>query len=51
MACKNENKKRNNNIQEDLKMIKDLTKFERDLKNTVTWILEEMPESKKRVLN
>lgn len=31
-------------------MIKDLTKFQRDLKNTVTWILEEMPESKKRVL-
>lgn len=31
-------------------MIKDLRKFERDLKNTVTWILEEMPHSKKRVL-
>lgn len=27
-------------------MIKDLTKFERDLKNIVTWILEEMPENK-----
>ena len=31
-------------------MIKDLTKFNRDLKNIVTWILEEMPHSKKRVL-
>ena len=31
-------------------MIKDLKKFERDLKNTVTWILDEMPENKKRVL-
>lgn len=29
-------------------MIKDLTKFNRDLKNIVTWILEEMPHSKKR---
>lgn len=31
-------------------MIKDLTKFNRDLKNIVIWILEEMPHSKKRVL-
>ena len=31
-------------------MIKDLTKIQRDLKNTVTWILEEMPHSKKHVL-
>ena len=31
-------------------MIKDLTKFNRDLKNIIKWILEEMPHSKKRVL-
>lgn len=32
-------------------MIKDLTKFNRDLKNIVTWILEEMPHSKKSVIS